>query len=67
MKTTAYLLEWSARGLRAVYMDVSYPAARVTRLAGLNKHSIYMKLSYPASRSICFEMGNFHPPNYKIV
>ena len=49
MKTTAYLLEWSPRGLGAVYMEASYPAARVTRLAGLKKHSIYMKPSYPTS------------------
>ena len=43
MKTTAYLLEWSPHGLGAVYMEASYPAARVTRLAGLKKHSVYMK------------------------
>ena len=54
MKTTAYLLEWSPRGLGAVYMDASYLAARVTRLAGLNKHSVYMKLSYPASMKHMF-------------
>ena len=49
MKRTAYLLEWSPRGLRAVCIEASYPAARVTRLAGLKKHSIYMKPSYPTS------------------
>ena len=52
----------------AVYMEASYPAAGVTRLAGLNKHSVYMKPSYTQqARSICFEMGNYNEPNYKIV
>ena len=54
MKTTAYLLEWSPRGLGAVYMEVSYLAARVTRLAGLNRHSVYMKPSCPASMKHMF-------------
>ena len=54
MKTTAYLLEWSPLGLGAVYMEASYPAARVPRLAGLNKHSVYMKPSYPASMKHMF-------------
>ena len=48
MKTTAYLLDWSPRGLGAVYI------ARVTCLAGLNKHSVYMKQSYPASMKHMF-------------
>ena len=54
MKTTAYLLEWSPRSLGVYNMEASYPAARVTRLAGLNKHSVYMKLSYPASMKHMF-------------
>ena len=54
VKTTAYLLEWTPRGLGAVYMEPSYPAARVTRLAGLNKRSVYMKPSYPASMKHMF-------------
>ena len=53
MKTTAYLLEWFYL-LGAVYMEASYPAARVPRLAGLNKHSVYMKPSYPASMKHMF-------------
>ena len=38
----------------AVYMEASYPAARVTRLAGLKKHSVYMKPDYPASMKYIF-------------
>ena len=29
-----------------IYMEASYPAAQVTRLAGLKKHAVYMKPSY---------------------
>ena len=66
MKTTAYLRKWSPRGSGAVYMEMSY--CRVTRLAGLNKHSVHMTPSYTRqARSICFEMGNLNPPNYRIV
>ena len=67
MKTTAYLLEWSPRGLEAVYMEWSYPAARVTRLARLKKTLYLYETELPGKRSICFEMDNFHPPNYQIV
>ena len=54
MKTSAYLLEWTPRGLGAAYVEPSYPAARVTCLAGLKKHSVYMKPSYPASMKHMF-------------
>ena len=42
MKTTYYLLEWTPRRLGGAYIEPSYPATRVTRLAGLKKHSIYI-------------------------
>ena len=35
-------------------MEVSYSVGRVTRLAGLKKHSVYMKPSYPASMKHIF-------------
>ena len=54
MRTTAYLLEWSPRGLEAVYIETSHLAARVTHLVGLNRHSVYMKPSYPASMKYMF-------------
>ena len=37
-----------------VYMEASYPAARVTRLTGLKKHAVYMLPSYPASMKHMF-------------
>ena len=54
MQTIVYLLKWSPRGLGDVYMEASYPAARVTRLAGLKKHFIYMKPCYPSSMKHTF-------------
>ena len=56
MKTTAYLLEWSPRGLGAVDMKPSYSPCRVEKTLYLyetelpDKHEAY-----------------FHPPNYQIV
>ena len=45
------------RFLGAVYMKASYPAARVTRLAGLKIHSVYVKPSYPANMKHMFSNG----------
>ena len=51
-----------------VYMEASYPAARVTRLTGLKKHAVYMLPSYPASMKHMFWNGQlYNAPKYKIV
>ena len=43
-------------------MKANYPAARVTRHAGLKKHSVYMKPSYPESmKRMFYHLKGFFP------
>ena len=49
-------------------MEASYPAARVTRLVGLEKNSLYeTELPGKHEAYVGFEMGNYNAPNENIV